>query len=50
MPGYETTDAGFFSFENLPDLSTPRNTSEQIEMMFSFKNNKMKWPFIDINN
>ncbi|MDA3821480.1 MAG: NUDIX hydrolase, partial [Bacteroidales bacterium] len=30
--GYETSDAGFFSLNNLPNLSTPRNTKEQVAM------------------
>ncbi|MFC2089391.1 NUDIX hydrolase [Bacteroidota bacterium] len=46
--GYETTDAGFFSMENIPELSTPRNTIEQIEMMFSYKSGQKNWPFIDL--
>lgn len=46
--GYETTDAGFFSFEDLPPLSTPRNTKEQVEIMFRFKDNQLQWPHIDL--
>lgn len=46
--GYETTDAGFFSLEALPPLSTPRNTLEQVEMMFRFRDNQMHWPHIDL--
>jgi len=46
--GYETTDAGFFSLENLPELSTPRNTIEQVEMMFSFRKGDIIWPYIDL--
>lgn len=48
--GYETSDAGFFSMENLPELSTPRNTLNQVQMMFSFRKNKTKWPYIDLND
>jgi len=33
--GYETTDVRFFSQNNLPGLSEPRNTRDQIDMMFS---------------
>ncbi|MBU5438715.1 NUDIX hydrolase [Tissierella sp. MSJ-40] len=33
----ETSEAKFFSIENLPPLSTERNTKEQIEMCFSTK-------------
>jgi ADP-ribose pyrophosphatase YjhB (NUDIX family) len=47
--GYETSDAGFFSLKNIPELSTPRNTKEQVAMMFSFNNKEITWPFIDIN-
>lgn len=46
--GYETSDAGFFSIDKLPDLSTPRNTKEQIEMMYEFRKKKINWPFIDL--
>ena len=45
--GYETLDAGFFPLSALPELSEPRNTREQIELMFKFRNNKLKWPQID---
>lgn len=47
--GYETSEAGFFSLENLPELSTPRNTIEQISMMFSFRRKMINWPYIDLN-
>ena len=47
-PGYEASDAGFFPLDRLPDLSTPRNTREQIELMFSHKQGKLKWPTIDL--
>ena len=46
--GYETSDAGFFPIDGLPELSTPRNTKEQIELMFSFRKKKINWPFIDL--
>jgi ADP-ribose pyrophosphatase YjhB (NUDIX family) len=46
--GYETTDAGFFRLETLPPLSTPRNTKEQVEMMFRFRDNQLHWPYIDL--
>ncbi|MEX0982819.1 MAG: NUDIX hydrolase [Bacteroidales bacterium] len=46
--GYETSDAGFFPVERLPELSTPRNTKEQIEMMFAFHKEEITWPFIDM--
>lgn len=38
--GMETLDVGYFSKDNLPPLSTPRNTIEQIEIMFDFYQNK----------
>ncbi len=46
--GYETTDAAFFSRDAIPELSTPRNTMEQIDMMFAFKSGQRTWPFIDL--
>ena len=47
--GYETSEAGFFKEDDLPTLSTPRNTVEQVKMMFEFKNEKIRWPHIDLN-
>ena len=43
----ETSDAGFFSHDNIPSLSTPRNTIEQINMLFDFKNEILTTPLID---
>lgn len=37
----ETSDAGFFSLEELPDLSLQRNTKEQIDMCFEAR--KENW-------
>lgn len=37
--GIETSEVGFFESNELPDLSTDRNTLSQIELMFSLKNN-----------
>jgi ADP-ribose pyrophosphatase YjhB (NUDIX family) len=37
----ETLDAGFFSFDTLPVLSTNRNTMSQIEMCFEAKKHKV---------
>lgn len=34
--GTETKDVNFFSENNLPEISTGRNTKEQIEMLFGF--------------
>ena len=39
-PGMETSEASFFDLKNLPELSEPRNTRSQIEMVFQkVKNN-----------
>lgn len=43
----ETTESGYFSKENLPDLSTPRNTIEQLNMLFDFYENKISIPLLD---
>jgi len=45
--GMETLDVGFFKQIELPELSTPRNTSGQIHKMFDFHFNKIHWPIID---
>lgn len=37
--GVETSDVGFFGANELPPLSIPRNTKEQIELAFSFLKN-----------
>lgn len=37
--GIETKDVRFFSQNNLPKLSTSRNTEEQIELLFDFLRN-----------
>jgi ADP-ribose pyrophosphatase YjhB (NUDIX family) len=37
----ETLEAGFFTIENLPELSIERNTHEQIEMCFEAKKYKV---------
>ena len=34
--GSETNDVGWFYEDNLPELSTPRNTEKQINMMFQY--------------
>lgn len=49
-PGYEASDAGFFPLEKLPLLSEPRNTLQQIELMFSYHRGELNWPYIDLNN
>ena len=45
--GMETLDVGFFRQDNLPELSTPRNTAGQINKMFDFNFDKIPWPIID---
>ena len=45
--GMETLDVGFFKQEAFPELSTPRNTSHQIDKMFDFHYNRIHWPIID---
>jgi len=45
--GMETLEVGFFAQDELPELSTPRNTIGQIEKMFDFHFNRIHWPIID---
>lgn len=45
--GMETTDVGFFKQDQLPDLSTPRNTKGQIDSMFDFHYGNIQWPLLD---
>ena len=45
--GMETLDVGFYKQDDLPELSTPRNTSGQIHKMFDFHFNRIHWPIID---
>ncbi len=45
--GMETLDVGFFKQEKMPELSTPRNTSSQIDKMFDFHYSRIHWPIID---
>ncbi len=40
--GMETSETGFFSMDNLPLLSEPRITREQITLMFDYRNNPGK--------
>lgn len=40
--GMETSETGFFSCDDLPPLSMPRITEEQIRLMFEYKNNPEK--------
>lgn len=45
--GMETLDVGFFKQDQIPELSTPRNTTYQIDKMFDFHYNRIHWPIID---
>jgi len=45
--GMETLDVGFFKQDELPELSTPRNTAGQIQKMFDFHFNRIQWPIVD---
>ena len=45
--GMETLDVGFFKQDEFPELSTPRNTTYQIDKMFDFHYNRIHWPIID---
>jgi len=45
--GMETLDVGFFKQDELPELSTPRNTRGQIDMMFDYYYGKEHWPLLD---
>jgi ADP-ribose pyrophosphatase YjhB (NUDIX family) len=45
--GMETLDVGFFAQDRLPELSTPRNTANQINKMFDFHFNRISWPVVD---
>jgi ADP-ribose pyrophosphatase YjhB (NUDIX family) len=45
--GLETLEVGFFDLRNLPDLSTERNTTEQIEMVYDLYKHPERLPVID---
>jgi ADP-ribose pyrophosphatase YjhB (NUDIX family) len=45
--GMETLDVGFFKQDEIPELSTPRNTVGQVNAMFDFHFNRILWPIID---
>lgn len=45
--GMETLDVGFFGEDELPELSTPRNTLYQIRKMFDFHHHRIQWPLVD---
>ncbi|MPW26295.1 NUDIX domain-containing protein [Alkalibaculum sp. M08DMB] len=46
-PGMETLAVEYFSLDNLPPLSTPRITKEQLEMMHGFYTGKQTEAFFD---
>lgn len=43
--GFEATDQGFFSLDNLPELSEERNTRQQIEKIFKLAANSTPTQF-----
>lgn len=45
--GMETSETGFFGQNELPPLSAPRITTEQIALMFEYKNNPEKETICD---
>ena len=45
--GTETCDVGWFSEQNLPELSTPRNTVDQIKLMFQYHREEITEPCFD---
>jgi ADP-ribose pyrophosphatase YjhB (NUDIX family) len=45
--GTETIDVGWFNEHNLPELSTPRNTVEQIKLMFQYHRGEISEPCFD---
>ncbi|RIX60344.1 NUDIX domain-containing protein [Paenibacillus nanensis] len=45
--GMETSEAGFFDRDNLPELSAQRNTTEQLRMMFEFLDDPAKEVLLD---
>jgi ADP-ribose pyrophosphatase YjhB (NUDIX family) len=45
--GSETSDVGWFAEHNLPRLSTPRNTVDQIKLMFQYYRGEKTEPVFD---
>lgn len=45
--GVETSEVGFFSENNLPELSLERNTKEQLQQMFEYLRNPSKEVWFD---
>lgn len=46
-PGLETSDVGFFGLDRLPELSTERNTEDQIKLMFELAENDKSMTVFD---
>jgi hypothetical protein len=47
QPNIETSDADFFSIDNLPELSTGRNNFSQIKMCFDAQSDENFLPLFD---
>ncbi|MFZ7133879.1 MAG: NUDIX hydrolase [Eubacteriales bacterium] len=47
QPGMETLDVGYFPIHDLPPLSQPRTTMEQLNMMIQFYTGERTDPFFD---
>jgi len=45
--GMETSETGFFGPDKFPPLSVPRITTEQISLMYEYKNDPLKLPTFD---
>ncbi len=45
--GSETMDVGWFDEDNLPRLSTPRNTESILKMMFRYHRGEIKEPYFE---
>ena len=45
--GSETSDVGWFDVDGLPEFSTPRNTTEQVQLMFQFRLGERTEPIFD---
>ena len=45
--GSETSDVSWFDEQNLPELSTPRNTVDQIKLMFQYHRGEKTEPCFD---
>jgi hypothetical protein len=47
IDGLETSESSFFNENSLPELSAPRNTKEQIKILFDYKKGIIKSPYFD---